>query len=56
VSRFFLAETLLDLDRDAEAIAELEKVIAAPSHPDWVPEDEDYKRKAAERLNRVRRK
>lgn len=56
VSRFFLAETLLDLDRDAEAIAELDKVIAGPSHPDWLPEDLDYKQKAAELLKKVRRR
>jgi tetratricopeptide (TPR) repeat protein len=55
VSRFFLAETLFDLDRDTEAIAELEKVIAAPSHPDWVPEDREYKEKALTRLKSVRR-
>lgn len=55
VSRFFLAETLLELDRKAEAIAELEKVLAMPGHPDWVPEDEDYKRKAAELLRKQRR-
>jgi tetratricopeptide (TPR) repeat protein len=54
VSRFFLAETLLDLDRDAEAVAELEKVIAVPSHPDWVPEDQEYKARAAARLKSVR--
>jgi tetratricopeptide (TPR) repeat protein len=56
VSRFFLAETLLDMDRDAEAIAELERVLASEPHPDWVPEDEDYKRKAAELLKKVRRR
>jgi len=55
VSHFFLAETLFEMDRDAEAIAELEKVLAAPSHPDWVPEDQDYKQKAAARLKLVRR-
>jgi tetratricopeptide (TPR) repeat protein len=55
VSRFFLAETLFDLDRDADAIAELEKVIAAPSHPDWVPEDQEYKARAAARLKSARR-
>ena len=55
-SHFFLAETLFELDRDAEAIAELEKVIAAPSHPDWIPEDQDYKEKAAARLKAVRRR
>ncbi len=55
VSHFFLAETLLDMNRNAEAIAELDKVVAAPGHPDWVPEDEDYKKKAAALLRTVRR-
>lgn len=56
VSRFFLAETLLDLDRDAEAVAELEKVITAPGHPDWLPEDQEYKRKAEELLKKLSRR
>jgi hypothetical protein len=56
VSHFFLAETLFELDRKAEAIAELERVIAAPSHPDWVPEDAEYKKKAAERLAKEKRR
>ena len=56
VSRFFLAETLFELDRDAEAIAELEKVIAAPNHPDWEPEDRRYKEEAAARLKTARRR
>jgi len=55
VSHFFLAETLFELDRDAEAIAELEKVLAVPSHPDWGPEDQDYKQQAAARLKSLRR-
>jgi tetratricopeptide (TPR) repeat protein len=54
VSRFFLAETLFEMDRDAEAIAELEKVIATPSHPDWMPEDQEYKARAAARIRSVR--
>jgi tetratricopeptide (TPR) repeat protein len=52
VSRFFLAETLFELDRDAEARAELQKVLDAPLDPDWEPEDREYKQKAAERLTR----
>ena len=56
VSHFFLAETLFEMDRDAEAIAELEKVIAAPSHPDWIPEDKAYQEKAAARLAEGRRR
>jgi len=55
ISRFFLAETLFEMDRYTEAIAELQKVIAAPSHPDWGPEDQEYKEKAALRLKTVRR-
>ena len=47
VSRFFLAETLFERDRDAEALAELQKVIDAPINPDFEPEDREYKRKAA---------
>ena len=43
VSHFFLAQTLIDLDRDAEAIEELKKVIAAPYDADWEPEDREYK-------------
>jgi tetratricopeptide (TPR) repeat protein len=52
VSHFFLAETLFDLDRDAEGIEELKKVIAAPFDPEWEPEDREYKQKAAELLNK----
>lgn len=55
VSHFFLAETLFEMDRDQEAIAELEKVLAVPSHPDWGPEDQEYKAKAALKLKSVRR-
>ena len=51
VSRFFLAELLFDLDRDAEAIEQLETLIAAPSDPDWEPEDRIYKERARRLLN-----
>jgi hypothetical protein len=44
-SLFFLAETLLAMDRDEEARAVLEKLIAAPAHPDWEPEDKEFKEK-----------
>ena len=50
VSHYFLAETLFDLDRVAEAREELKKVLAAPFDPDRDPEDREYKQKAAERL------
>jgi hypothetical protein len=49
-SHFFLAETLFDLGRDAEARAELQKVIDAPTDPDWAPEDREFKEKARARL------
>jgi hypothetical protein len=49
-SRFFLAETLFAMDRDAEAIEELKKVIAAPVDPEWVPEDTEFKKKAQDLL------
>ena len=50
ISHLFLAETLFELDRDAEAIQELQKVIDAPLHPDFGPEDKEFKQKAAELL------
>ena len=49
-SRFFLAETLFDLNRDREAIEELNKVIAAPVNPQWEPEDREFKERAQRRL------
>jgi predicted Zn-dependent protease len=45
-SLFFLAETLLELDREAEAIETLNRLIAAPSDPEWAPEDREFKEKA----------
>jgi tetratricopeptide (TPR) repeat protein len=50
-SRFFLAETLFAMDRDAEAIAELQKILEAPIDPEWGPEDREFKEKARRRLN-----
>ena len=55
ISHFFLAELLFDLGRDAEAIQELQKVIDAPFHPEFEPEDREYKKKAADLLARQRR-
>jgi tetratricopeptide (TPR) repeat protein len=45
-SHYFLAETLLEMNRKDEARAELQKVIDAPLDPDWTPEDRDFKDKA----------
>jgi tetratricopeptide (TPR) repeat protein len=54
-SHFFLAETLFELDRKAEAIAELQKVINGPVNPEWEPEDREFKQQAAERLKKEMR-
>lgn len=56
VSHFFLAETLLELDRDAEALQELQKVLDAPVNPNFEPEDREYKQKAAELLAKRRKR
>ena len=54
-SRFFLAETLFELKRKTEAIAELQKVIDGPVNPEWEPEDREFKQQAAERLKKEKR-
>jgi len=54
ISRFFLAEVLLDEDRDQEARAELQKVIEAPISEEYAPEDREYKEKAAALLKRIK--
>ncbi len=53
-SLYFLAETLLDMDRDAEARAALQKVLDAPFDPDWTPEDREFKAKARQLLARLK--
>lgn len=45
-SLYFLAETLHAMDRDADARAALDKLIASPAHPGWEPEDREFKAKA----------
>ena len=45
-SHFFLAETLIDLGRKADARAELQRVIDGPTDPNWAPEDREFKEKA----------
>jgi len=54
VTRYFLAETLLDMDRTAEARTELQRVIDAPFDPDWAPEDREWKAKARALMGRIR--
>jgi hypothetical protein len=55
-SRFFLAETLLDMDRRGDAIAELDKLAELPLHPEWIPEDREFKEKARRLLATLRQK
>jgi tetratricopeptide (TPR) repeat protein len=52
-SHFFLAETLLDLDRRNAAIAEFQKVIDGPVDPEWEPEDRDFKSRAQSALAKL---
>ena len=51
-SHFFLAETLFEMDRDAEAREELRKTIAAPIDSEWEPEDREFKSLAEQRLQK----
>jgi hypothetical protein len=53
-SRFFLAETLFAMDRDADARRELEAIVAAPIDPEWAPEDREFKSRARDLLGRSR--
>lgn len=55
ITRLFLAETLLELDRKDEARRELEAALAAPLDPDWAPEDRVFKARAAQLLARLSR-
>jgi tetratricopeptide (TPR) repeat protein len=50
-SRFFLAETLFSMDRDGEAVRELNTILAAPIDPEWAPEDREFKQKARDLLS-----
>jgi hypothetical protein len=44
---YFLAEVLLERGKRAEADVMLRRVLDAPLDPDWTPEDQSFKRKAA---------
>ena len=50
LSRFFLAETLFELGRLEEGMAELQRAIDAPLSAEFAPEDRVYKKQAAELL------
>lgn len=54
ITRLFLAETLIELDRPAEARAELQAALAAPDDPDWAPEDRRFKDEARRLLERLK--
>jgi tetratricopeptide (TPR) repeat protein len=53
-SLFFLAETLIELDREPEAREALQKILDAPLDPAWAPEDREFKDKAAAMLKMMR--
>lgn len=53
-SLYFLAETFKEKGRKADARATLENLIAAPIHPDWEPEDQEFKTKARAMLQQLR--
>ncbi len=52
-SYFFLAETLLDMGRKADARAALQKVLDAPIDAEWAPEDREFKQKAKALLGKI---
>jgi hypothetical protein len=54
VTRYFLAELLIDEDRKQEARIELQKVIESPGNADWAPEDAAYKAAARRLLSTVK--
>ena len=56
ITRLFLAETLIDLNRKAEARKELEAAIAAPEDPEWAPEDRVFRGQARTLLASLREK
>ncbi len=53
-SWYFLAETLLELGRRADARAALQQVLDAPLDPEWAPEDREWKARAKTLLSTVR--
>jgi tetratricopeptide (TPR) repeat protein len=53
-TRYFLAETLFEMDRRDEARREAQQVLDAPLDPDWAPEDREFKQQAKSLLERMR--
>lgn len=54
-SRFFLAETYLEMKKRENATRELEAVLALPPDPEWVPEEREFKAKAQALLDGLAR-
>jgi hypothetical protein len=54
ISHYFLAETLIETGRRTEARDALQRVLDAPSDPEWAPEDREFKEKARRRLAELR--
>jgi hypothetical protein len=50
-----LADLLIESGRKAEARTVLRDVLDGPSDPQWVPEDNEFKKRAAERLKTLER-
>jgi tetratricopeptide (TPR) repeat protein len=55
ISLLFLGETLIEVDRPAEARTALDAAVAAPLDPDWTPEDTRFKAEAKRLLAGLRR-
>jgi hypothetical protein len=55
ITRFFLAETLLELGRRDEARREAQAALDAPLDPDWTPEDRRFKQQAEALLKQLAR-
>jgi tetratricopeptide (TPR) repeat protein len=55
ITHLFLAETLVELGRKAEAVKELEAAISAPEDPQWAPEDRRFKQQAKDLLSKLRK-
>ena len=53
-THFFLAETYLDMDKKDDARREAQIVLDSPLHPDWTPEDREFKQKAKQLLQRIK--
>jgi tetratricopeptide (TPR) repeat protein len=52
-THFFLAETYLEMDKKEDAKRELQTVLSVPLHPEWTPEDKEFKEKAAALLKKL---